>query len=96
MKSDQLAKMQAGRKANTGSCNKSPIHTIRAKNGLLLTLRLTRKLAMACFCTECLGWEDNPADCTAPLCPLYPFRAKTLRTQRGTIIDSKRAISAVG
>ena len=46
MNSDQLAKMQAGRKANTGSCNKSPIHTIRAKNGLLLTLRLTRKLAM--------------------------------------------------
>ena len=85
MNSEQLAKMQAGRKANSGSRKSSPNHTVRAKNGLLITLRLTRKLAMACFCTECLGWEDNPADCTAPLCPLYPFRSKTLRTQRGTI-----------
>ena len=76
---------------------KSVDHTIRAKDGRLIAIsRYGRKLAMACFCTECLGWEDNPADCTAPLCPLYPFRAKTLRTQRGTIIDSKRAISAVG
>ena len=58
-------------------------HSVRAADGGLLELRLTRKLAMACFCTECLGFEDNPADCTAVLCPMYPFRAKTLRTKRG-------------
>ena len=85
MNPTQLAKMQAGRKASIGSSKSSPTHTIRAKNGQLITLRLTRKLAMSCFCTECLGWEDNPSDCTAPLCPLYPFRAKTLRTMVGTI-----------
>ncbi len=85
MNSAHLAKMQAARKSTNGSRKTSPTHTIRAKNGLLLTLRLTRKLAISCFCTECLGWEDNPSDCTAPLCPLYPFRSKTLRTQKGTI-----------
>ena len=58
-------------------------HTVRTADGLHIELRLTRKLAMACMCTECLGFEDNPADCTAHLCPLYPFRAKTLVTRRG-------------
>jgi len=85
MNPDHLAKMQAARKSTNAPRKSSPTHTIRAKNGLLLTLRLTRKLAIACFCVECLGWESNPADCSAPLCPLYPFRSKTLRTQKGTI-----------
>jgi len=40
-----------------------------------------RKLAIRLFCTECLGWGDDPATCTAPLCPLYPFRGKTLASQ---------------
>ena len=29
------------------------------------------------FCAECMGWEDLPdsvRDCTAPLCPLFPYR----------------------
>lgn len=73
---------KAGHKGS-GKRKETPMHTIRAKNGSLLTLRLTRKLAIYCLCTSCLGWEDNPADCTAMLCPLYPFRGKTLRTQRG-------------
>ena len=60
-------------------------HTVRTADGRYIELRLTRKLAMACMCTECLGFHDNPADCTATLCPLYPFRAKTLRTRRGAI-----------
>jgi len=68
---------------SSGKRKESPIHTIRAKNGSLLTLKLTRKLAIYANCVECLGWEDNPADCTATLCPLYPFRGKTLRTMKG-------------
>jgi len=60
-------------------------HTIRAADGGLVKLRLTRKLAMSAFCTECLGFDDNPQSCTAPLCPLYPFRAKTLRTKKGNV-----------
>ncbi len=59
------------------------MHTIRAADGRHIELRLTRKLAMACMCTECLGFESDPEDCTARLCPLYPFRAKTLATKTG-------------
>lgn len=60
-------------------------YVIRCADGRYVSIRLTRKLAMSDFCTECMGWEDNPSDCTAPLCPLYPFRAKTLQTKRGTM-----------
>jgi hypothetical protein len=69
------------RKPRSGSAQ----HTIRASDGRYIRLRLTRKLAMAALCTECLGFEENPADCTAKTCPMYPFRAKTGRTRRGTI-----------
>jgi hypothetical protein len=65
---------------------KGPVmHTVRCATDGFIRLRLTRKLAMAVFCTECLGWEDNPANCTALTCPLYPWRVKTLKTQRGTM-----------
>jgi len=72
-----------GHQASSRKRKESPVHTIRAKNGSLLTLKLTRKLAIYAKCTECLGWEDSPDTCTSPLCPLYPFRGKTLRTLRG-------------
>ena len=59
-------------------------HVVRSADGGRVTFaRYTRKLAVKVFCTECLGWEGSPADCTAPLCPLYPFRERTLATMRG-------------
>jgi hypothetical protein len=58
-------------------------HTVRTRDGGKITLKYGRKLAIRLFCTECLGWEDNPKDCTAPLCPLYPFRAGTMASLRG-------------
>lgn len=70
----------------------SVTHTVRTADGRHTVLRLTRKLAMAAMCTECLGFEENPADCTSVLCPLYPFRAKTLRTRRG----DRNSVSAAG
>ena len=36
-----------------------------------------RARAVKIFCTECLGFEDHPKDCTANLCPLFPFRGKS-------------------
>lgn len=36
-----------------------------------------RARAIKAFCTECLGFEENPRDCTAKTCPLYPFRGRT-------------------
>jgi hypothetical protein len=39
-----------------------------------------RGLAIKMCCTECLGFEADPrSECTSPLCPLYPYRGKTLR-----------------
>ena len=60
-------------------------HTLRCRDGRYASIRLTRKLAMACMCVECLGWETSPEDCTSLFCPLYPYRCKTLRTQKGTM-----------
>lgn len=56
-------------------------HAIRAADGGIVTIsRLSRTQAMAAMCSECLGWEDNPADCTDLLCPLWPWRARTRLT----------------
>ena len=52
-------------------------HTIRTSTGCYRELNLTRKLAMAAYCTECMGYEDNPINCTSTCCPMYPWRAKT-------------------
>ncbi len=64
---------------------KAHLHTVRCADGRFKTIRMTRASSMAAMCTECLGFEDNPSTCTACLCPLYPFRAKTLATLRGTM-----------
>ena len=69
------------KKARSGSV----YHTVRTADGRYKELKLTRKLAMSAMCTECMGFEGNPADCTSKFCPLFPFRVKTLETQRGTI-----------
>ena len=56
-------------------------HTMRTNTNGRVTLMLNRKIAIQAKCTECLGWEGNPRECTAVLCPLFPFRGKTLRTR---------------
>jgi hypothetical protein len=55
-------------------------HTIRHRDGKTVKVsNYTRNRAIKCMCTECLGWgEDQPSACTAPLCPLYPYRGKLL------------------
>ena len=67
--------------AKTRTAGTSHVHTVRTRDGGTKTLKLTRKLAIHAFCTECLGWEDHPSDCTARMCPLYPFRNLTLKTR---------------
>jgi hypothetical protein len=52
-------------------------HTIRRKSGKLKDVQLTRSLAIKAMCTECLGFETHPKDCTSVNCPIYPFRGKT-------------------
>ena len=62
---------------------KSKEHRIRTKDGGTKSLKYSRKKAISLFCVECLGWEVEPRDCTSVMCPLFPFRGKTLSSQRG-------------
>lgn len=55
-------------------------HKIRHRDGGEVEVDLTRDLAIKMMCTECLGWgEDHPNNCTAPLCPLFPYRGKSMK-----------------
>ena len=58
-------------------------HTVRTKDDGLKRIKCGRKLAVRLFCTECLGWVDDPKDCTATLCPLFPFRGRTQASLKG-------------
>ena len=54
-------------------------HRIRSRNGEPIEIgRYTRSRAIKAFCTECMGFDTHPRECTSPLCPLYPFRGKIL------------------
>ena len=57
-------------------------HKIKVRSGKLREVSLTRSMAIKAFCTECLGWEVHPKDCTATECALFPFRGKTNLTVR--------------
>ena len=63
-------------------------HTVRTRDGGERALKCGRMLAIRLMCTECLGWGDDPKDCTASLCPLFPFRGRTRASQRGKIKSS--------
>ena len=69
---------------NATKRKKTKSHVVRsADNGFVSIPNYGRKLAMAAFCTECMGFSGSAQDCTAILCPLFPFRANTLRTKTG-------------
>ena len=58
-------------------------HTIRDAHGGTVTVRLTPRTAIKRFCVECFGWERAEVpECSAPLCPLYPFRLGHVTTGR--------------
>ena len=39
----------------------------------------SRKAAMRAFCLECMGYQSAEVNrCTAPACPLYPYREDRL------------------
>jgi hypothetical protein len=59
-------------------------HTVRTKDGGTKAFKhLSKAMAIKLLCTECLGWEVNPCDCTSRLCPVYPFRAATRASHKG-------------
>ncbi len=59
-------------------------HTVRTRDGKTCKIdHYTRGIAIKAMCMECLGWDGTPMDCSAPKCPLFPFRGRTLKTQEG-------------
>jgi hypothetical protein len=63
-------------------------HNVRTRDSETKTIEnYTRGMAIKVMCTECLGWEEHPKDCTSPLCPLFPYRKKTMATQNSKISD---------
>lgn len=56
-------------------------HTVRTSKNGTRELHYGRELAIRMKCTECFGWETDPAECTAPLCPLFPFRGLTRKSR---------------
>ena len=79
-------RLQLARAAQGPRTKQTPIiHTVRTADGGRVRVRLTPRMAIALFCTECLGFEGNPkTDCTSPLCPLFPYRRKTMASVRKT------------
>ena len=50
-------------------------HTIRNERGKQVEVSLTPIKAIRTFCLECMMWmKAEIPRCTAPLCPLFPFR----------------------
>jgi len=53
-------------------------HKVRTRDGGEVEVSpYTRQTAISLMCSECMGWESHPRDCTAVKCPLYPFRRKS-------------------
>ena len=67
---------------------------VLCSNGLYLIVRLTKKQAIQAHCTECMGFEENPINCTSFACSLYPYRGRTLRTRTGDITKEQARLLA--
>jgi hypothetical protein len=53
-------------------------HTVRTRDGGTLEMHnYARWKAIRIHCTECMGFEENPSECTSFNCALYPYRART-------------------
>lgn len=58
-------------------------HTLRTSENGRVELDLTPTLAIKLKCVDCMGYEGHPNECTAVLCPLYPFRGKSMLSMHG-------------
>ncbi len=66
-------------------------HEIRTKTGKTKTVNLTPLSAIRAFCFECTCWNYYEVEkCTAPLCPLFPFRNR--EATKGTRNVSQKTI----
>ncbi len=58
---------------------------IRDGNGEVVEVKTTPIKAIRLFCKECMGYQQAEIPrCTAPLCPLFPYRmGKSLTGRKG-------------
>lgn len=62
---------------------------IRHKDGQTVKVpNYTRKTAIKCMCSECMGFESDVRGCTDTRCPLYPFRANTVINRNRSAQDA--------
>jgi hypothetical protein len=60
------------------------LHKIKNENGKLIEVELTQKRAIKFFCYECMGYQKSEVrNCTAPNCPLFPFRPLRFASEKG-------------
>ena len=67
-------------------------HTVRHRNGKTTVIdNYTRGKAIKLMCSECMGFESHPKDCTDPLCPLFPYRGITManRVEHTVTLDEE-------
>lgn len=57
-------------------------HTVLAKSGAKMQVKLTARKAIKLHCTQCMGYEGDPKECGIETCPLYLYRGKTLITYK--------------
>ena len=58
-------------------------HMIRDADGGTRVIKLTARRAIIEHCKECMGFNAGDVrGCTAPLCPLFPFRTRDTPTDQ--------------
>lgn len=69
-------------------------HTIRDRNSGTIEVNLNLGKAVRAFCLECLGWSpDEVKRCSAPLCPLHPFRFGKDPSMKRELTEEQKAIT---
>jgi len=73
----------------------SIMHKIRTGDeGKTRIVTLTLRNAIKYFCLECMGWDKQEVElCTAPLCPLFPFRNS--KATKGVVPRTQKQIEAL-
>jgi hypothetical protein len=65
-------------------------HKIRNSGGKLVEVELTPRKAIRSFCLECMCHQATEVPkCTAPICPLFPFRMG----EAHTLSDEQRKLA---
>lgn len=52
-------------------------HSVRSNIGTFIDVDINKGRAIKIMCTECMGYKENPDECTDFHCPLFPFKKKT-------------------